>query len=92
MGDVKCADIFKNSHVDYKNSIFRLHEKKSTRKYLRDRKLKNSTEVRLSKLKLVLGLKSLLVMECNKGLIAALEVEFPYFSSISLQHIAVFLE
>ena len=59
MGDVKCADIFKNSHVDYKNSIFRLHEKKSTRKYLRDRKLKNSTEVRLSKLKLVLGLKSL---------------------------------
>ena len=58
-GDIKCADIFKNAHVENNNATFRLHEKKSTKKYLKDRRLKNDTEVRLSKLKLVLGLKSL---------------------------------
>ena len=45
MGNMKCADIFKNSYVENKDVVYRLHEKKSTRKYYRDRRLKNDTEV-----------------------------------------------
>lgn len=59
LGSNKCADIFKNAIVDSKKSKFRLYEKKSNKKYFKDRRIKNETDIRLSKLKLILGLKSL---------------------------------
>lgn len=55
----KCADVFKNATVDAKKIKFRFHEKKTNKKYFKDRRIKNDTEIRLSKLKLILGLKSL---------------------------------
>lgn len=74
MGPAKCADIFKNAYVERKDLIYRLHEKKSIKKYYKDRRLKNETEIRLSKLKLVLGLKSLHGMLFIRALVQKIEL------------------
>jgi hypothetical protein len=81
MGVNKCADIFKNASCESNatKSKIRMHEKKTNKKYFKDRRIKNETEIKLSKLKLVLGLKSLKGMLFIRALLQKIELSKQIF-------------
>ena len=54
-----CTDIFKHSMVSKGNQRIRMYEHKTNKRYFRDKMIKNNLIILQSKLKLVLGLKSL---------------------------------
>ena len=56
---VKCGDIFRNVVITKDNEKIRMYGHKTSSKFYRDRRVKNELVNLISKLKLVLGLRSL---------------------------------
>ena len=69
-----CSDIFKNIVIYKGNDKFRMYEHKTNKKYYRDRRVKHELTVLLSKLKLILGLRSLKGMLYIRALLEKIEL------------------
>jgi CMP-N-acetylneuraminic acid synthetase len=55
----KCADIFKNVVISKDNEKIRMYGHKNNNKFFRDKRLRNELIMNISKLKLVLGMRSI---------------------------------
>lgn len=69
-----CSDIFKNIVIYKDKNKYRMYEHKTNKKFYRDRRVKNELMVLLSKLKLILGLRSLTGILYIRSLLEKIEL------------------